>query len=421
MKARSYLMIALVFLVAIAGVWANGEAEAEGPQVLRFISQTNGDAERNAFGEVIEMFEAENEGIMVEYEAFAPDTYYTVRETRIASQEVDVVILNVAMKQNTRQWKPLAEAGRILPLDEEPYIDRFPTEILSGFGGLGSRIYGVPLTSYSFTLFYNKDLLNDLGVGVPVTWSEFMDTLARAQESGYVPVALGNREGWPLSLGVGNLVYETLGSDMLTTLDEQDVDTLTRAFTRLFEKFDQLAPYYSEGAAGQAYDTGFQQFASGEAVFTIDGTWRIAQLSPEMVDFEVGVTSVPYDDSGDMARAQTKADMLLTAVDSGNADIALEFIRFLMRPDVHGTWNMAMSNSPLASGVTVDGLPQLTQDVLELPKSPDTVTLYPKAGIVISGGTVASQMLTGEITSVEAAATAVVDRFEASRPNWEDF
>lgn len=418
------LFLATVAVFSVNAGGAREAADSSGQRTLRFVSNTNGTAEQSAFEAVIAAFEQEYPGVTVEFEAFAPDAYYTVRDTRLASQEVDLFVINTSMRRNISQWEPLVRADRLVSLGDQPYIERFPDAILDGFSSVGDDVYGVLLTQNSYLAFYNVDIFAELGLQIPQTWDELLAAAEAADAAGYIPIALGNREGWPVALAMHAIGANDLGEAVVANLDELSFDEIEEEVAGAFERFASLLPFYSPGAAGQGYDAGFQQFASGQAAMTIDGSWRAAQLTPDAIDFTPGVFVLPVTDStAQPAGLPAKADMILSVANTENADVALDFVEFIMRPEIHGMWNESMSNPPVAAGVSIDGLSELAGSIAGLAENavPEWPVLVPQQNMQFNVFGVTGQMLTGDVESAAAAAALVVDGLEASQPDWAPF
>src|SRR5699024_4783 len=62
--------------------------------------------------------------------------------------------------------------------------------------GAGS-IFGLPQVGEVVGVYYSKPKLNDLGLEVPQTWSEFGEQLEQIQDAGETPIMLGNLDQWP--------------------------------------------------------------------------------------------------------------------------------------------------------------------------------------------------------------------------------
>ena len=74
------------------------------------------------------------------------------------------------------------------------------------------KIYGVP---YQFItnecVYFNKEILSELGYDtVPSEWEGFLALCEKAKEAGYIPIALGDKDGWPLYSNLAEILCEYL-------------------------------------------------------------------------------------------------------------------------------------------------------------------------------------------------------------------
>ena len=100
------------------------------------------------------------------------------------------------------------EAGLLANLDpyREAYgwAERYPESVLSYSSytedgatfGEGS-LWGLPQMGEVVGFYYNKALLSQLGIDIPVTWEDLDAALATASEAGQLPLQFGNLEAWP--------------------------------------------------------------------------------------------------------------------------------------------------------------------------------------------------------------------------------
>lgn len=59
------------------------------------------------------------------------------------------------------------------------------------------KYYGIPLYTNGKLMGYNKALFDELGLEVPATFEDLLDTCGVIKEAGYEPIAFGNKDGWP--------------------------------------------------------------------------------------------------------------------------------------------------------------------------------------------------------------------------------
>ena len=118
----------------------------------------------------VDKFEAENPGIKLNLEVVSWNDVYTVVDTRIAAGNAPD-ILNIDVFAN------YATDGLLLPVSEycpeELFNDFFPSFIAQSV--IDDTVWAVPDLASARAMFYNVDMLNEVGVEVPTTWSELED------------------------------------------------------------------------------------------------------------------------------------------------------------------------------------------------------------------------------------------------------
>ncbi len=91
---------------------------------------------------------------------------------------------------------------QVNPYTGKPWRDTLDMALVERYKFAG-QIYLIPLDYIEIGVFYNKDLFKAAGVGVPETWTEWMDTCRKLQDSGVVPIAIpGNADSfWVGTMG----------------------------------------------------------------------------------------------------------------------------------------------------------------------------------------------------------------------------
>ena len=115
-------------------------------------------------------FEAENPGIKLNLEVVSWNDLYTVVDTRITNNNAPD-ILNIDVFAN------YANDGLLLPVSEycpdELFADFFPSFIEQSI--IDDTVWAVPDLASARAMFYNADILEEVGVDVPTTWAELED------------------------------------------------------------------------------------------------------------------------------------------------------------------------------------------------------------------------------------------------------
>ena len=118
----------------------------------------------------VDKFEAENPGIKLNLEVVSWNDLYTVVDTRITNGNAPD-ILNIDVFAN------YANDGLLLPVSDycpdELYADFFPAFIEQSI--IVDTVWAVPDLASARAMFYNVDILEEVGVEVPTTWAELED------------------------------------------------------------------------------------------------------------------------------------------------------------------------------------------------------------------------------------------------------
>jgi multiple sugar transport system substrate-binding protein len=118
----------------------------------------------------VDKFEAENPGIKLNLEVVSWNDLYTVVDTRITNDNAPD-ILNIDVFAN------YANDGLLLPVSdycpEDLYEDFFPSFIEQSI--IDDVVWAVPDLASARAMFYNVDILEEVGVDVPTTWAELED------------------------------------------------------------------------------------------------------------------------------------------------------------------------------------------------------------------------------------------------------
>jgi raffinose/stachyose/melibiose transport system substrate-binding protein len=138
-------------------------------------------------------------------------------------------------------------------------------------------------------VFYNSNLLTKYNIPIPHTWNQLLSSLAAAKKDGLIPMAFGDKDGFPGEHMWMWLLATTCGAAKVNAA----INTTTTKFTdpcfvEAAARIQQLQNdgYFSPGPAGVAYATAQAVFASGKAAFYQTGNWY---LGTPPTTFKLGV------------------------------------------------------------------------------------------------------------------------------------
>ncbi len=291
-KSRSRLGLAAAALAAAAALVLSGcsgtsSSSASGGSstltVWHYFSDPN---QVKVMTDLAGQFQKENPGVTVQ-NVYVP--YDQLDQKLIASAGAktgpDVVVFNGADTSN------LALAGTLAPLDAQwsAFADKgqFPSSVVHKVNG---KTYSVQGYVNLLGLWYNKDILDKLGITPPTTVDELTADLAKvkaAGQSGITLSALPNSQGewqaypWLTASGFDYTKpdHKSLANGLGTIADWTNKGYLSKEATT----WDQTVP--------------FQKFAAGGVAFAENGNWQLA-TAKSTAKFNFGVAPLPLGSNG---------------------------------------------------------------------------------------------------------------------------
>lgn len=313
-----------------------------------------------AWAKAIEIFEEENPDVTVDVEKQTFEQIQKNAKIVLTGDDVpDVMEFN---KGNATAGQ-LAAQGLLTPLTDAA-TERGWDEKLSGSlattatydeqGLMGSgEWYGVPNYGEFVGVYYNKEMLADLGLEVPTTLDEFEDVLAAFKKEGITPLAEAGAE-YPL----GQLWYELVlayGDRQLVDdyqLFANDVDFHNDAMTKATEKLDEWIDkgyIASDSAALTAEDMGVS-FIDGTYPLMVSGSWWFGRLVTE-TKADWGQFNFP----GNTLHTGSSGNLWVVPANADSPSLAEEFIDITLRPEVQ---NVLATEG----GLPVAGDPSVIED-----------------------------------------------------------
>lgn len=186
--------------------------------------------------------------------------------------------------------QPMYNAGVFKSIDSlwNSYADKsqFPSGVITKFG---NKVYGVKGYVNLTGLWYNEDILNDVGVQPPKTFDETTQVFAKIANSGkkYVPLALtgqptdqGDWTAWPWLSGYG------------FTYDNADQKAIEQTFTLVNEWARK--GYLPKEAVQWGQAESFTRWAVGDVAFMENGNWNIGPAQRQIGSkFKYGTAQLP--------------------------------------------------------------------------------------------------------------------------------
>lgn len=320
-------------LSACAPSASSGGSSAADDVTLKVWSWRTEDVD--AYNRIFDVFEEQNPGITVEFEAFQNTEYNQILTTGLAGSDGP----DVPMVRAYGQLQPNIEAGQLEPIDGEVEgFDEIAPSVLAGAKGKeDGKTYAVPLATQTLQMFYNKALFEELGLEVPTTWDEFIDVNESLLEAGVTPMALGAKDDWILPIFhdiVGSARYG--GAEFEERVLSGETDFNDPDYVASLQLITDLEKYLTPDVVGVSYTDSQIQFTSGQAAQFPGGSFEIATFRNQAPDLEIGSYQVPLHDDAvaetPVSPAYADGNFAVNAK-SENKEAAFTLLNWLATPE----------------------------------------------------------------------------------------
>ncbi len=309
-----------------------------------------------AYRELIDQFEAENPDIKVEFQAFEFATYATVQMTALlAGEGPDIVHVRAY-----GAFEAIAAPGFLMALDDKvPALADFPPLALDGNrlrrDGL---VYAVPFASQTLVIYYNVDIFEELGLALPETWDEFLDTAEQIKAAGYVPIANGTATSSMNEVLKGVFAPSFYGPDFFDDIMTGEATFEDPRYVGALEKLLELAPYLAPQHQGVDYPTSQNLFVNELAAMFVSGSWDIANLRLQNPDLNFGVMAPPVPEAGQTPLVSWFLDGgFAVNADTKHLEEAVTFVNYLASREFGQLFTDLLANiSPIPGVVSTDPL-----------------------------------------------------------------
>ena len=188
----------------------------------------------------------------------------------------------------------LAAMGLIIPLDDK--IKASGYDYLQGpldSGMYQGQYYSVPWYFNNTGLYYNKTILEDIGVAnPPTTWEELEDCIKKATEKGYEGLAT-RLDGYAIFnffFQNDNPVIDTTGDKPVVTVNNESGKEAFNFYAGLHTKYKAFPESMKEATS---WDKAYTPFVQGNCLFFICGDWAYKNIATGNPDLQFGLVPMP--------------------------------------------------------------------------------------------------------------------------------
>jgi raffinose/stachyose/melibiose transport system substrate-binding protein len=199
-------------------------------------------------------------------------------------------------------------------------------------------LFGMPVAlSSAIEVYYNRSLLQRLGLSVPTTYNAFVSDLAKAKQAGITPIALGNQGQsgitQPLYSVMDALGNQSVITNLIYSLGQNSLEGQGSGFPQAVAAMHEWAAkgYFTSQFAGLPETDAETQFVQGKALFHFDYSGSLPFTSPTQAA-GFGSFVLPRNDGKTPVATLSAATELCVSSQSKHVAAAAAFLNYAASP-----------------------------------------------------------------------------------------
>jgi len=340
---RKFLMVVLGLLLVLSVFQVANAAEKVKLTMYAYVDQADPVNVAN-WEAVTKAFKAANPDIELEIEYGFSEAYHNKLQTMaVGGQLPDLMFL----------WPDKRTGyvtGKGLIKDISPWVKGHEAEFSAGSltaQGPNGALYELPeQVTDTHVMYVNEKLLKDLGLTFPKTMDELLAQGEKMKAAKLIPIAMSDKDGWPMQSCLLSTLTERAGGMEWFNKVLKGTDGASFAgpeFINALSVIDTLSKkeMFSPGITQMAYGDDMTQFVKEQAVYWIDGGWRVNNLVKELTaEQKAYVTLKTFPDvpnqkgqSGSTAQVAGTGYGMNAKLDGAKAEAAWKWIWFYSGPE----------------------------------------------------------------------------------------
>jgi len=304
MSRKRLLILVSIGLLLLGGMAAYAAGGQEQKTVINWSTVwVRGEMGKNTYPlDLVDAYVKAHPNVQLNIDATSHDAYFTVKYKSMVAADSLPELFHVNSSDMLSSWsaKRLHDWTDSLNADTQWKSSLLDLWTETTFGG---RVWAIP---YQFitneAIYYNADILKKAGYSsFPTTWEDMLVFYQKVKDLGYIPIAMGDKAGWPMWSHVGEILCEyIMGPDWVKEVgaysgkqDYSDPRFLT--VMTMIKQLNDKGFFMSDVLSDDGTDA-FQYFITGKAATMWSGSWHVGTITnnaPADFQAKVGVTPIP--------------------------------------------------------------------------------------------------------------------------------
>jgi multiple sugar transport system substrate-binding protein len=273
-----------------------------------------------------------------------------------------------------------ASQGLATPIDDvwEKIGGNFSDAFKNASKGDDGHYYFVPLYNYPWAVFYRKSVWAAKGYQVPTTWDAFVALQKQMQKDGLVPMAMGQKDGWP-ALGTFDIINMRLnGFQFHMDLMAHKIAWNDPKVLAVFKQWQEILPYQQPGANGRIWQDAAKTLLNKQAGMYLLGSFVAQQFTAPADLADLDFFAYP---AIDPANAQDSIDApidgFMMSKKVKNKDGATALLEYIGTPEAEALYGKTdPSDIAAASNADTSNYNPIQQKSVELIKASKNIAQF---------------------------------------------
>ena len=274
-----------------------------------------------------------------------------------------------------------SNAGLLMPLDdlyaENDWESTYAEGIRNVSQGSDGSYYFVPTSYYHWAVWYRPSMFEEMGLEVPVTWTDFLAVVDAMKEADKVPISIGTLAPWTAAAWFDYFNMRVNGPEFHIQLMDGEVAYNSPEVKDAFGPWRELLDKQAFLPQPEAYSwqDAVTPFAQGDAGMYLMGRFIFDQFPADIAD-DLDFFRFPIIDEGVGVGEDAPTDGFFASALAPNPEGAMELLTYLGGAEAQ-TFLVEQGGSPAVhQDVSLDLYDEVTRRGVEMLQESDLIAQF---------------------------------------------
>lgn len=324
-NVKKIISVSIGFMMMLTSLTGCGQMEENGKIEVELVSYKPEAVE--AFEQIAERFNATHHDIHLTIDS--PNEAITILKTRFIREDYPDIIgiggdMNYSYFLDADLFMDISDLEE-MKMVKQSYLDMDKQLELVPKQGT----FALPYAANAAGILYNKDMFEEHGWKIPVTWSEFISLCEEIQADGVQPLFLGYKDTWTCLAPWNALAVGMTDPDTCNQVNLGNT-SFTAAYREVAEKMKVLLNYAEPNPYAYGYNDACTAFAKGQTAMYPIGSYAIPQIKSVNPAMNIDSFTFPANEAEEDNVLNSGIDLQFCVMKNcENKEAVYEVLRFL--------------------------------------------------------------------------------------------